>query len=57
MAMTKYRVPTEEEKRIMRRNGIEPEGVVVIFRDEKTIHVVRHKTRDQITITQGEKKW
>ena len=49
MAMTKYRVPTEEEKRIMRRNGIEPEGVAVIFRDEKT--------RDQITITQGEKKW
>lgn len=57
MAMTKYRVPTEEEKRIMRRNGIEPDGVAVIFRDEKTIHVVRHKTRDQITITQGEKKW
>lgn len=57
MATMKYRIPTEEEKEILRRNGIDTEGVVVCFRDEDTIHLLRHKTQDHITIHNGGKKW
>ena len=57
MAMTKYRMPTAEEKEILRRNGIDPDGVAVTYRDADTIHLVRHKTRDEITIRQGGKPW
>lgn len=57
MTMDKHRMPTKEEAEILRRNGIDPEGVTVIFRDEKTIHLIRHKTRDEITIRQGDRVW
>lgn len=57
MAMGKHRMPTKEEAEILRRNGIDPEGIVIIFRDEKTISLIRHKTRDEITLKQGDKKW
>lgn len=53
----KYRVPTAEEKEILRRNGVDPEGVAVIFRDEKEIMILRHKTRDTISVKRGEKPW
>lgn len=57
MAMTKFRMPTAEEKEILRRNGIDPEGVAVIYRENNMIVVLRHKTRDEITIRQGGKPW
>lgn len=57
MATTKFRMPTAEEKEIIRRNGIDPEGVAVMYRDSDTIHLIRHKTRDEITIRQGGKSW
>lgn len=55
--MAKYRVPDEEEKDIIRRNGVDPEGKTIEFRNETTIVLLCHKTRDTITIRQGEKKW
>ena len=57
MAMTDFRMPTKEEQEIMLRNGIDPEGVSIKYRDEKMIHLIRHKTRDEITIRQGDRKW
>lgn len=57
MAASKFRVPTAEEKEILRRNGIDPEGVAVVLRDEDSIRLIRHKTRDYITIHNGGKKW
>lgn len=57
MAMSDYRVPTKEEIEIIRRNGIDPDGVAVTGRDAKTIQLLRYSTRDEITIKQGDKKW
>lgn len=57
MAMDKFRVPTEDEARIIRRNGIDPEAVSVTHRDERSIWLIYHKTRDEIVIRQGERSW
>lgn len=55
--MDKYRIPTKEEIEIIRRNGIDPDGVAVTYRDARTIQLLMYKTRDQITIRQGDRKW
>ena len=57
MAMDKFRVPTAEEERIIRRNGNDPNAVSVTNRDEKAIWLIYHKTRDEIVIRQGERPW
>lgn len=54
---TKFRMPTEEEKKILERNDIGLAGKTVEFRGEGSIVLLNHKTRDQIHITQGDKKW
>lgn len=53
----KYRIPDEEEKRILERNGIDPTNLAVESRSEGSILLLNHKTRDQIYITQGDRKW
>ena len=53
----KYRMPTEAELEIMARNGISAEGVSVESRSETMIVLLKYKTRDQIYIVQGDKKW
>ena len=57
MATMKFRVPTEKEEEIMRRNGVDPDGTAVIYRDDDTIHIRRHKTGDEITIKKGLRAW
>ena len=57
MAMADYRMPTDKEIEIMCRNGVEPKGVAVTYRDDRTLQLLRFKTRDQITIRMGDKKW
>lgn len=57
MAAVKFRMPTEEEKEILRRNLVDPEGVAVTFRDKDTIRLLRHTTRDEIIIRRGGKEW
>lgn len=57
MAMQDYRAPTQEEARIISRNGIDPDAVAVTFRDENTIRMLRYDTRDNITIMRGDKQW
>ena len=53
----KNRILDEQEKEILRRNGIDTDGVSVIYRDEKEIVILRHKTRDTISVRMGDKKW
>lgn len=57
MAASGFRVPTAEEEKILARNGIDPKSVAVTYRGEGVIHMVYHKTRDEITLRQGDKKW
>lgn len=54
---TKYQVPDEDERRILLGNGIDPSNMVVESRSEGSILLLNHKTRDQIYITQGDRKW
>lgn len=53
----KNREPDEQEKEIIRRNGIECEHVSVTLRTDTSIHLLNHKTRDDIVIYQGDRKW
>ena len=57
--MSKYRAPTEEEKRIIRENGIDPDktSLAVSFRTPDSIHILIHKTRDEVVIRKGERPW
>lgn len=57
MAASRFRVPTEEEEKILERNGIDPKSVAVTYRGEGVIHMVYHKTRGEIILRQGDKKW
>lgn len=59
MAMDKYRTPTEEERRIIERNGIDLERVpmAVTHRSEDVIYLKAYKTGDEISIRQGYRKW
>lgn len=54
---TNYKVPDEEVKRILERNGIDPAGMAVESRSEGSILLLNYNTRDQIYITQGDRKW
>lgn len=55
--MGKARVPDEQEQRIIRENGMDPDRFQVTFRDETTIVLRNHKTRDEVTIHKGERPW
>lgn len=57
--MSKHTVPTEQQKEIMRRNGIDVDSVSVAIRfaDDDTIRLLNHDTRDEITIHRGDKPW
>ena len=56
--MGKCTSPTEEERKILCRNGIAPENVTVTFRSEGMICLMNYDTRDEITVYQSaEKKW
>lgn len=59
MAMDKFRTPDEEERRIIERNGIDLEKVpmAVVYRRNDVIYLKAHKTGDEITIRQGDRKW
>lgn len=66
--MPRFTVPTEQQKEIMRRNGIDVDSVsmVVKYADKDTLHLCHHDTRDEIrihdnkgeiTIHRGDKQW
>lgn len=50
--------PTEQEKQIMRENGItDAKSYGVMHRDADCIRLLCHMTRDIITIHRGDRKW
>ncbi len=53
----KFRIPTAEEKDIIRRNHIDPEGVAVISRSDDSMVLLVHSTRDTIHLHAGDRKW
>lgn len=56
--MSKHRPPDEEEMRIIRENQIEPDGkFAVTHRTETEIYLLCYKTRDEIVIRKGDRKW
>ena len=55
--MSKYRVPDEQEQRIIRENGMDPEQFAVSYRSEDAIYLLNFKTRDEVAIHRGDRKW
>lgn len=55
--MANNRVPNDQEREILLRNGIDPDTVAVERRDEDWILLLVYKTRDHITIHRGDRKW
>lgn len=56
--MSSFRVPTEDEKQIMRENGISDfKSYGVMHRDADSIRLLCHSTRDVVTIWRGDRKW
>lgn len=56
--MANARIPHEDEKQIMRENGIsDTKSYGVMYRDADTIRLLCHLTRDVITIYRGDRKW
>ena len=49
-----FRVLTYEEREICRENGVDPEGKVVILRNDTGLHMLHHKTRDEVYIYFGD---
>lgn len=55
--MSKPRGLDPQEERICRENGVDPDHVSVEYRGEDYIVLLNHRTRDNITIRKGERKW
>lgn len=55
--MPSITVPTEQEARIIRENGMDPERYGVQHRAEDYIVLLCFKTRDTVTIRKGDRKW
>lgn len=55
--MPKIKTPDEFVQKIMMENGMDPHAFCVILHDDTTIVLRNYKTRDDITIHQGDKKW
>ena len=55
--MPKIDIPDENEKRIMQENGLDPKAFCVTHRGEDYFVLRNYKTRDDITIYKGDRKW
>ena len=55
--MSKYTVPNEKEKRIIRENLLDPKRVGVMYSTENKIRLLCYPTRDVIVIEKGDRKW
>lgn len=55
MAIMKFRVPTKEEEQYLQANGIDPNSVTVMLKDENSMVLRNYKTNDDITIHAGPK--
>ena len=48
---------SERDARICKENGIATDHVSVINRTDSRIVLINHRTRDEIWIEKGERKW
>ncbi len=57
--MGKHKAVTPEQAEIIRRNGFDLEkmSIAVTYCDEECIRFLVHRTRDEITINRGDRKW
>ena len=55
--MSDNRCLSEQEVRLCKENNIGTEHVVVTHRSEKCIVLLNNRTRDNIVITKGDRKW
>lgn len=55
--MPKIDIPDEVARKIIMENGMDPDAFCMILHDESTIVLRNYKTRDDITIHQGDKLW
>lgn len=53
----KVQIPNERETRIMKENGLDPKEYGVTYQGEKRICLLCYKTRDEIEIRKGDRKW
>lgn len=49
-----FPVPNREQAALCRECGIDPEGVVVILENDRTLAMLHLKSRNEVTITKGE---
>ena len=60
--MPKFETPDERTRKLIMQNRIDPgpdnnNNFCIVFRDESTIVLRNFKTRDDITIHKGDRKW
>ena len=55
--MSKPRVLDPQEERICKENDVGTEHVSVEYRGTDYIVLLNHRTRDNITIRKGERRW
>lgn len=55
MAITKFRVPTREEREYLKANGLDPDSITVMLKDEDSMVLRNYLTNDDITIHAGPK--
>lgn len=55
MATTKFRTPTPEEEEFLRANGLDPDRMTVMLKDEDSMVLRNYRTNDDITIHAGPK--
>ena len=55
--MSKPRALDPQEERICKENGVDIEHVSVEYRGESCIVLLNHRTRDNITIRKGDRRW
>ena len=52
-----YRIPTKREREIMKNNCLDPEEYAVVRSGEDWLHLHCYRTRDDILLYQGDRKW
>ena len=53
--MSDFRVPNEEQRKLMEDCGIEPKGYAVMTDNDRTLSVIHLKTRNEIMILKNER--
>lgn len=55
--MSKFEVPDELQRRIIRKNGMNPEEYSVILAGDDFLLLLCHKSRDTVRIDRGDRRW